>query len=107
MPISNAILSHTITQHITIIKSEQNIIDNLGENIVLDNTDIIELYIHKYYEKLYKEEPFNESEKNIFLNYITDKLSIVQRGKNNRFGVFSHIAAILDFFCICFIEFRF
>jgi len=39
-----------ITQHITKIKSEQNIIDNLGENIVLDNTDIIELYIHKYYE---------------------------------------------------------
>ena len=62
-------------QHITKIKSEPNIIDNLGENIVLDKTDIIELYIHKYYEKLYKEEPFNESEQNIFLNYITDKLS--------------------------------
>ena len=56
MPISNAILSHTITQHITIIKSEQN---------------------------------------------------IVERGKTYRFGVLSHIADILDFFCICFIEFRF
>ena len=38
---------------------------------------------------------------------ITVYVYIVERGKTNRFGVFSHIAAILDFFCICFIEFRF
>ena len=62
-------------QYITKIKSEPNIIKSLEEGVILDNSDIIELYIYKYYEKLYKEEPFNQSMQNKFLDLISKKLN--------------------------------
>ena len=62
-------------QYITEIKSEADIINNLNEGVTLNNKDIIELYIYKYYEKLYDEEPFDEVEQNAFLNLINNKLN--------------------------------
>ena len=66
-------------QYITKIKSEPNIMNQLEEGIILDNTDIIQLYIYKYYEKLYKDEPFDESIQNEFLDLIANKLSDTDR----------------------------
>ena len=62
-------------QYITKIKSEPNILDNLEEGTILDNKDIIELYIHNYYKKLYKDEPYDEILQNQFLELINNKLS--------------------------------
>ena len=62
-------------QYITKIKSEPDILDNLEEGIILDNKDIIELYIHKYYKNLYKDEPYDESLQNEFLELVSNKLS--------------------------------
>ena len=62
-------------QYITKIKSEPNILDNLEEGIILDNKDVIELYIHKYYKNLYKDEPYDEILQNEFLELISNKLN--------------------------------
>ena len=48
--------------------------NNLEEGIMLESTDSIEHYIYKYYEKLYKDEHYNESVQNEFLELITNKL---------------------------------
>ena len=61
-------------QYITKIKSESNILDNLEEGIILDNKDSIELYICKYYKKLYTDEPYDESLQTEFLELINNKL---------------------------------
>ena len=49
-------------------------LDNLEEGIILDNKDIIELYICKYYKKLYTDEPYDESLQTEFLELINNKL---------------------------------
>ena len=49
--------------------------DILGKGIILDNKDTIETYINRYYEKLYREEPYDESIQNEFLELISNKLS--------------------------------
>ena len=41
---------------------------------MLESTDSIEHYIYKYNETLYKDEPYNESVQNEFLELITNKL---------------------------------
>ena len=61
-------------QFITEIKSEADIVNNLNEGTVLTNSDMIELYICKYYEKLYSEEQCDEYEQNNLINLITNKL---------------------------------
>ena len=61
-------------QFISEVKSEANIIDNLNEGILLNNKDMIEFYIRKYYEKLYNDEPVNENDQAYFLNLIENKL---------------------------------
>ena len=66
-------------QYISKIKSEPNILDNLEEGILLENSDIIELYINKYYEKLYKNEPFDETLQNKFLDLINNKISDAEK----------------------------
>ena len=64
-------------QYITKIKSESNILDNLEEGIILDNKDIIELYICNYYKKLYTDEPYDESLQTEFLELINTSKFII------------------------------
>ena len=52
------------------IKCEPNIIENLAEGTILTNKDSIELYVCKYYQLLYKEEPSDVNEQEFFLNCI-------------------------------------
>ena len=40
---------------------------------------MIELYINKYYEKLYKNEPFDETLQNNFLDLINNKISDTEK----------------------------
>ena len=39
---------------ISSLKTEEDIIENVGPNILLKGKDKISMYIRKYYEKLYK-----------------------------------------------------
>lgn len=66
-------------QYLTEIMSEPDIVDNLDEGIILNNRDSIELYIRKYYEKLYDEEPFDESQQKYFVDLINNKLNEIDR----------------------------
>ena len=62
-------------QFMTSVKAESNILDNLAGGTVLTNKDSIELYVRKYYQKLYKEEPFDRNEQDFFLNLIQKSLT--------------------------------
>ena len=62
-------------QYLAEIKSEQNIVHNLDEGTILNSKDSIEMYIEKYYEKLYTEEPYDESKQDWFLNLINAELN--------------------------------
>ena len=57
------------------IKAEPNIIDNLAEGTILKNKDNIELYVRRYYQLLYKKEPFEIKEQEFFLNFIQNVLT--------------------------------
>ena len=61
-------------QYISEIKSEPNIIDNLEEGVILNQKDSIEMYVEKYFEKLYDVEPIEEVQQKWFLDMINDKL---------------------------------
>ena len=60
---------------ISSIKTEAGIIDNVEENTILNTKDSINLYISKYYDKLYKEEIFDPILQEQFLNFIDRQLS--------------------------------
>ena len=62
-------------QYLSEIISEPNIVDNLEEGIILNNKDSIEMYVEKYYEKLYKEETYDECKQKWFLDLIKDVLN--------------------------------
>ena len=62
-------------QYLSEIISEPNIVDNLEEGIILNNKDSIEMYVEKYYEKLYKEETYDECKQKWFLDLIKDELN--------------------------------
>ena len=68
--------TNTNSRHlISSIKTEAGIIEGVEEDTLLNNRDSIKLYIRKYYEKLYKEEPFDSDKQDCFLNYINRQLS--------------------------------
>ena len=56
------------------IKSEENVVDNLNEGIILNTKDSIDLYIRNYYTKLYKDEPTDENQQKFFLNLVENRL---------------------------------
>ena len=60
---------------ITSLKSEENIMENLGSNVTLKGKDSINMYIGKYYEKLYDEENFDTEYQEWFLNYVNKTLT--------------------------------
>ena len=62
-------------QLISSIKAESGIIENVNEDTILSNWDSIQLYVYKYYEKLYKEEHFDNEKQNWFLNFMNRQLS--------------------------------
>ena len=66
-------------QYITEIMSESNVVDNLGEGIILNNRESIELYVRKYHERLYKEELYDEFHQKYFLDLITESLNETDR----------------------------
>ena len=68
-------------QFISEIKSEPNIIDNLEEGVILNKKDSIEMYVEKYFEKLYDDEPIDEIQQKWFLNMIDDKLNELDKDK--------------------------
>ena len=49
-------------QFMTKIETEPNIMNNLAGGTILTNKDSIELYVKNYYQKLYKNEPFDNNE---------------------------------------------
>ena len=59
---------------ISSIKAEAGILENVNENTTLDRSDLIQLYINKYYEKLYKEEIYDSKIQEWFLKFIDKKL---------------------------------
>ena len=61
-------------QFMTSVKTEPNILENLDGGTILTNKDSIELYVQKYYQKLYKEEPLDINEQEFFLNHIQNLL---------------------------------
>ena len=56
------------------IKAEEGIIENVNEGTELKNKDSIELYINKFYEKLYKKENSNAEMQNWLVDHIEEKL---------------------------------
>ena len=60
---------------ISSIQTEAGIIENVAEDTVLNTKEAINLYINKYYKKLYKEEIFNSDKQEHFLNFIEKQLS--------------------------------
>ena len=68
--------ANTNSRHlISSIKAEAGILENVSENTVLNSSDLIQLYISKYYEKLYKEEEYDIETQEWFLKFIDKKLS--------------------------------
>ena len=61
-------------QFMTSVKTEPNILENLDGGTILTNKDSIELYVRKYYQKLYKEEPLDINEQEFFLNHTQNLL---------------------------------
>ena len=57
------------------IRTEENIIENLDSGIKLTNKDSIELYISKYFEKLYRREEFDEKLQTWFLQFVDEKVN--------------------------------
>ena len=62
-------------QFIQEIKSEGNVLDNLDEGVILNTKDNIEMYIRKYYQKLYSNDPIDDIQQQSFLRLINNKLN--------------------------------
>ena len=60
---------------ISSIKTEENIVENLGPDITLTNKDSIEMYIFKYYQRLYKDEEYDEDMQDWFLKFVCKTLT--------------------------------
>ena len=58
----------------TSIKAETGVLENVIEGTEIKGKDAIELYINKYYEKLYKKENCNERMQEWFINFVENKL---------------------------------
>ena len=61
-------------QFIQEIKSEENVVDNLNEGVILNTKDSIDLYIRNYYTKLYTDEPIDENQQKYFLDLVENRL---------------------------------
>ena len=57
------------------IKTEEGIMENLNANVILKGKDSINMYIEKYYKKLYESEEFDEECQEWFLNLVINKLT--------------------------------
>ena len=64
---------------LTSIKTEENVMDNLGSDIMLKNRDSISLYIYNYYKKLYMAESFDEEGQEWFLQFVNKTLTVQER----------------------------
>ena len=62
-------------QMINSLKSEENIMDNLGSNVTLKGKDSINLYVEKYFEKLYQKEGSNMEYQEWFLHFVNKSLT--------------------------------
>ena len=60
---------------ITSIKAEGGVVENLRSGTKLNNKDSIELYITKYFEKLYDVENFDENMQKWFLQFVEEKIN--------------------------------
>lgn len=60
---------------ISSLKTEEGIMENLNANVVLKGKDSLNMYIEKYYEKLYKEEGFDEEYQDWFINFVNNELT--------------------------------
>ena len=60
---------------ITSLKSEEDIMENLNSNVDITGKDMINLYIEKYYEKLYLEENVEMEYQEWFLNFVNKTLT--------------------------------
>ena len=60
---------------LTSLKTEANVMDNLGPDIVLKNRDSISLYIYNYYKKLYMAESYDEEGQEWFLQFVNKTLT--------------------------------
>ena len=49
--------------------------ENLDENVTLKGKDTLNMYIEKYFDKLYTKEDFDEEYQDWFLNFVNNKLS--------------------------------
>ena len=56
------------------IKAEAGIIENIYEGTELKNKESIEIYINKFYEKLYRKQKSNEQMQNWLVEHIEEKL---------------------------------
>ena len=65
---------------ITSIKTEANVVENLGPDIILNDKSSITMYIQKYYEKLYKKENVDEENQEWFLQYVNKTLTEQEQG---------------------------
>ena len=57
------------------LRAEKDIIRGLDENVVLDTTDAIEMYVKNYYEKLYDKGSVSLDDQEYFLNLIPERVS--------------------------------
>ena len=62
-------------QTIVSLKAEENIVENLKPGTKLTNKDSIELYITKYFEKLYFTEDFDEKLQTWFIQFVEKKIN--------------------------------
>ena len=57
------------------LKTEEGVIENLEADIILKGKDSINMYIEKYYEKLYQREDFDVEYQEWFLRLVNDTLT--------------------------------
>ena len=71
-------------QYLSEIITESNIVDSIDEGVVLNKRDSIEFYVQKYFEKLYGDEPYDESIQDYFVNLISNKINEVDKDTLSR-----------------------
>ena len=57
------------------LKTEDNVVENLGADVILKGKDSVNMYIEKYYEKLYGSEDSDVEYQEWFLNFVDNTLT--------------------------------
>ena len=60
---------------ISSLKTEADVMENLGPDIILNDKNSISLYIKNYYEKLYRKEDYDNDYQEWFLRYVNKTLT--------------------------------